>query len=125
MPVQWPFKHLKQGSSWPFQPFAVQFAAAVLQAPSSEKKTAARKMIERCVRLGARLACEFDMPPVVFVEVAKAMIIKEGGKAAQASLSEAFGDEVIKAVDASEEAVDAIQAQVAAAFNSGDDTPEA
>ena len=122
--MEWPFKSLKQSSTWPMQPFVIQFAAAVLHAPPSERKKFAAKMIERCVRMGARLAVEFDMPAVLFVEVAKAQIAREGGPEAKAALAEAFGAEVVAALDGAEEAVDSVQAQVAAIF-SGEDTPEA
>jgi hypothetical protein len=85
----WPFKHLKQTSSWPMQSLVLQLAASVLQAPAPKRKQAAEKVIERAVRMGARLACEFGMPPALFVEIAKSMIIKEGGSKAQTALAQA------------------------------------
>ena len=120
----WPFKHLKQNSSWPMQGMVVQIAAQVITLPVSARKKAAAKMVERCIRMGARLAVEFDMPAPLFVEVAKAQIAREGGAEAKAALAEAFGEEVIAALDGAEEAVDSVQAQVAAIFN-GEETPEA
>jgi len=121
--MNWPFTHLKQTSSWPMQPFTLQLAAVVLQAPEDLRLKAANKMIERCVRMGARLAMEFGMPAPIFVEIAKAMIIKEGGLPAKIALAEAFGEDVLKIVD-NEEALDGVQAQVAEIFGAGDD-PEA
>lgn len=122
--MQWPFKHLKQSSSWPMQPFVLQFAAAVLHAPQSERQKFAVKMTERCVRMGARLSVEFELPAPLFIEIAKAQIAREGGPEAKAALAEAFGAEVVAALDGAEEAVDAVQAQVAAIF-SGGEIPEA
>jgi hypothetical protein len=122
--MEWPFKSLKQSSTWPMQPFVIQLAAAVLHTPPPMRKKAAAKVIERCVRMGARLAVEFDMPAVLFVEVAKAQIAREGGPEAKAALAEAFGEEIVNAIDGAQDAVDEVQAQVAAIF-SGEDTPEA
>jgi len=118
--MKWPFKSLKQSSTWPMQPFVVQFAAAVLSAPPQSRKEFAGKMIERCVRMGARLAVEFGMPAPLFVEVAKAQIIREGGPSAQAALAEAFGEDVLATIDGADE----VLAQVHEIF-SGDEVPEA
>jgi len=123
--MQWPFKHLKKNSSWPMQPFVVQFAAAVISAPPNERVKFAAKMIERCLRMGARLAVEFDMPPVLFVEIAKAQIIREGGDDVKQALKEAFGEEVVKTMEGAEEAAEAIEAQVAAIFAGKGEAPEA
>lgn len=116
----WPFKSLKQNSSWPMQPFVVQFAAAVISAPPEARKEFAGKMIERCIRMGARLAVEFGMPAPLFVEVAKAQIVREGGPSARAALADAFGEDVLAAIDGAED----VQAQVVAIF-SGEEIPEA
>ena len=122
----WPFKHLKQNSSWPMQGMVVQIAAQVITLPVSARKKAAAKMVERCIRMGARLAVEFDMPAVLFVEVAKAQIAREGGAEAKAALAEAFGEEVVKALEGADEAMEAVQAQVAAIFTDDKgETPEA
>lgn len=121
----WPFKSLKQNSTWPLQGFVVQFAAAVLSVPKEERRKAAAKMIERCVRMGARLAVEFELPAPLFVEIAKSMIVKEGGPAAQVALSEAFGDDVVKALDGADESLEEFAAQIVEIFGKGFDTPDA
>lgn len=78
----WPFKTIKQTSTWPMQPFVVKFAAAVLSAPEPDRPAFARKMIERCVRMGARLAVEFGMGAEEFVNIAGEQIANETGAAA-------------------------------------------
>lgn len=75
--MQWPFKTIKKTSTWPMQPFVVQFAAAVLHAPPTEREAFAAKMIERCVRMGARLAVEFGVDAETFVGVAAEQIARE------------------------------------------------
>lgn len=79
--MQWPFKTIKRTSTWPMQPFVVQFAAAVLHAPPEDRTEAAAKMIERCVRMGARLAVEFGVDAETFVGVAAEQIARETGAA--------------------------------------------
>jgi len=123
--MKWPFKTLKRTSSWPMQPIVVQLAAAVLHTPPEDRQKAAAKVIERCIRAGARLAVEFGMPAPLFVEVAKAQIVREAGPEAQAALAEAFGEDVLAAIDNADEAVASVQAQVAEIFGSGDEVPEA
>ena len=122
--MKWPFKTLKQTSTWPLQGLTCQFAAAVLAAPATDQKKAASKMIERAVRMGARLAVEFGMPAPLFVEIAKAQIVREAGPEAQVALKEAFGEDVLAAIDGAEEAIESVQAQVAEIFG-GDEVPEA
>lgn len=89
---QWPFKHLSQKSSWPMQGLVVNMAAAVLQAPKVHRIEAAEKMIERCFRMGARLALEFGMDPAKALKIAQTQIEREvpGAKAiiADAKISE-------------------------------------
>jgi hypothetical protein len=121
----WPFKTLKQNSTWPLQPFVVQFAAGVLSVPKEERRKAAVKMIERCIRMGARLAVEFELPAPLFVEIAKAMIVKEGGAEAQHALAEAFGDDVVKVLDGADESLEEFASQIVEIFSKGMETPEA
>jgi hypothetical protein len=117
--MKWPFKHIKQKSSWPMQPLVVQFAGAVLQAPPDERVKYAGKMIERAVRIGARLAVEFGMPPTVFVKVAEDMMIKEGGKAAQQALQAVKAEKAVEAMELAEEAAESVQEQLGAIFGKG------
>lgn len=125
--LPWPFKTLKKTSSWPLQPLVLQFAATVLAVPPQHRKDVASKMIERAVRVGARLAVEFGMPAPVFVEVARAMIVKEGGPAAQKALASATS--AVKFEDASPEAqalVDKLfELADVADSDDGGETPEA
>jgi hypothetical protein len=79
--MQWPFKTIKKTSSWPMQPLVVQFAASVLHAPPEVRTEAAAKMIERCVRMGARLAVEFGMDSDAFTALAAEQIARETGAA--------------------------------------------
>ena len=123
--MKWPFKTLKQNSTWPMQSLTLQMAAMVLTVHPNERKAAAAKMIERCVRMGARLAVEFGMPGPLFVEVARAMIVKEGGDEVAQALKEAFGEEVLKVMEGADEAIESVQAQVAAAFVDPENAPEA
>jgi hypothetical protein len=57
----WPFKTLKQNSSWPLQGVVIALAAAVLQADTAPAAVA--KTIERALRVGVRLANEFGVTP--------------------------------------------------------------
>ena len=79
--MNWPFKTIKQQSSWPLQPLVVRFAAAVLRTPPEARIEAAVKMIERCVRMGARIAVEFGMDAEGFVSIAAEQIARETGAA--------------------------------------------
>lgn len=99
---QWPFKHLSQKSSWPMQGFVVNFAAAVLQAPKGEQKKVARKMVERCMRMGARLAREFEISPVKVLKIAQEQIEREipGSKPAIAEAKLAEHEEVTEMAEA-------------------------
>jgi len=99
---KWPFKHLSQKSSWPMQGLVVQFAAAVIQTPSEARKEAAEKMVERCFRMGARLALEFGMSPVRALRVAQEQIEREipGAKPAIADAKIAEHDKVSEMADA-------------------------
>jgi len=98
--MQWPFKRLKQHSSWPLQGLVVQFAATVINAPEgAQRKAMAQNMIESCIRMGARLAVEFEMTADLFIEAAKAQIIRETGTKGKKQIANAFSDEVLKVVD--------------------------
>lgn len=79
--MPWPFKTLKRTSTWPLQPLAIQFAAAVLTCPEEERPAAAHKMVERCLRLAARLAVEFGIEMEPFVQLAAEQIAREQGAA--------------------------------------------
>lgn len=125
----WPFKHLKQTSSWPMQPLVLQLAATVLQAPSPMRKETAGKVVERCVRMGARLAVEFGVSAPVFVDIAKAVMIKEGGSEAQTALATAAAAVTYEATLSPEDQamVDRIfsKADLPPGCGSDDDPPEA
>lgn len=121
--MEWPFKTIKKNSSWPLQPLVIQFAAAILAAPADVRKAFAAKTIERCIRMGARLAVEFGVPAPLFMDIAKAQILRED-PTAKGLLAEAFGEQVIKSLDGAESAVESVQAQVAEIFK-GDTPPEA
>lgn len=94
---KWPFKHISKKSGWPMQPLVVQFAGAVLQAPPEQRKELAHKMVERCVRMGARLAVEFGVSPTKFMKVAEAMMVKEGGEKAAQTLKLAKAEQTTAA----------------------------
>lgn len=121
--MKWPFKHLKQDSTWPMQGLVVQMAATVLHTHPVQRKEAAAKTIERCVRMGARLALEFGMPAPLFVDVARAMIIKEGGSEAQTALANATNAVKYESKE-HQEAVDKLF-EMAGLPGEGDETPEA
>jgi hypothetical protein len=104
----WPFKTIKQKSEWPFHSMLVGMAGAVLSAPSQHRTEAAMKTIERCVRLGAKLAVEFGVPPCVFVKIAEAQIVREGGKEAAAHLAAHKADHATDAVAKSDAITDAM-----------------
>jgi len=87
--MNWPFKTIKQESSWPLQPMLVSLAAAVIQ--SGDVKPAAAKTIERVCRMAARLAVEFKAPPMFVMEVMAAQLVREGGPKFAAVLKEAAG----------------------------------
>lgn len=82
--MKWPFKHLKQDSSWPLQPIACGLAAAVLEAPPELRKDAVAKTLERAFRLAARVCRELEIHPARALEIAEAQLCREipGAKAA-------------------------------------------
>jgi hypothetical protein len=98
---KWPFKHLKKKSSWPMQGMVLNMAAAVLSAPAPARKQAAGKMIERCFRMGARLALEFGMDPAKAMQLAQKQIEREipGANQAIADWKISEHDEVSKLAD--------------------------
>jgi hypothetical protein len=114
--VMWPFKTIKKGSSWPFQPFVVASAARILQVSSEQRKEAAVKTVERFVRVGARLAVEFDIAAPLFVDIARAQIVKEGGKKASDALQAAKNQEYLKVFDDSKSAEEAVGQQLSSLF---------
>lgn len=95
---KWPFKRLRQNSSWPMQGIVVAFAAAVLQTAPEQRTAASAKMIERGFRIGARLALEFGMSPVDALRVAQRQIEREipGAKSA---IADARTEEYTAAVE--------------------------
>lgn len=93
----WPFKHIRPESRWVFAPLLVQLATQVVTTPSKHRKQAAAKMIERVVRLSARLACEFGCPANLYLEIARAVILDEGGPKAAQQLGELEGQVLVDA----------------------------
>jgi hypothetical protein len=83
---KWPFKTLKKTSSSSIAPLAVSMGLAVLALPPEKRSAAAARVVGLALKLGARLALEFDVPPMLFVEMAKGSIVKEGGAAAAEAL---------------------------------------
>lgn len=115
----WPFKTLKKDSTWPMQPMVLQMAGAILQLSPEQRPQGIAKMVERCIRMGARLAVEFGVPAPLFVEIAKAQIAREGGAKAKAALEASSPPEVVPTLDDVEGAVAAVQGQVAEIFSGG------
>lgn len=85
--MKWPFKHLKQESSWPLQPLACSLAAVVIQAPPELRKEALAKTVERAFRLAARVCRELEVHPARALEIAEAQLCREIPGAKQAILS--------------------------------------
>lgn len=112
----WPFKHIKQQSSWPMQGLVITLAGEVLKAPSSKRQAAAMKIIERCVRMGARIAVEFGMPGDVFVALAKQQMIREGGVVAKAAIAHAAADAALELHEKAAIQGEAMKAQLDAIF---------
>lgn len=95
---KWPFKTIKQSSSWPLQPMLIQLAAVVVQ--SGDVGPAAAKTIERVCRMAARLAVEFKAPPGWVMEVMAAQLVREGGPKFAAELAEVLTAESLdKGID--------------------------
>jgi hypothetical protein len=82
--MKWPFKHLKQDSSWPLQNVACALSAVVIQAPPELRKEAMAKTIERAFRLAARVCRELEIHPARALEIAEEQLCREipGAKAA-------------------------------------------
>lgn len=85
---KWPFKRIKQHSSWPAQAFVVQVATVIMQVPAEVRKMAAHKEMERFVRVAIRLGAEWTMDPVKFLEMTEQLLIKEWGPATKERLDE-------------------------------------
>ena len=85
--VKWPFRHIRQDSVWPWHRLCVNMAVDILNACDEHKQAFTLKTIERCIRLGAKLAVEFEVPPCLFMDMAEDQIIREGGEEARAHLA--------------------------------------
>lgn len=83
--MPWPFKTIKQQSSWPLREVLVLLAGTVLATPNEHRAAAAAKMCERGLRLAVRLANEFGVPPEALHSVLDAVIADEA-KSASVSL---------------------------------------
>lgn len=83
---KWPFWHIREQSHWPLHPVLVPLAVGILIVPEKHRRAAVDKTVERCVRLGAKLAVEFNMPPCRFLDIAEQQIVKEGGAEAASHL---------------------------------------
>lgn len=90
----WPFKSLKQSSQSSIAPIAVAMGLAVLKAPEAHRPAAIKRVVTLGLKLAARLALEFDVDPVTFVEMAKGMIAQEGGAKVAAALTAAGASNV-------------------------------
>jgi hypothetical protein len=86
--MTWPFKTIKQQSEWPFHHILVGLAGSCLAVPNKERGMMVGKTVERCLRLGAKLAVEFGMPPCLFIQMAERQMIREGGPEVAAHLAE-------------------------------------
>lgn len=79
----WPFKRLKQHSSFTLHGLTVKFAEAVIKVPagSKERGMAVKKTVERSFRMGVRLGYEFDISPAALLDLARTVIESEIPKA--------------------------------------------
>ena len=98
--MQWPFKTIKQKSSWPFHALLIQLAAPLIQVPEGKERSAhVAKTIERTCRLVARLAVEFKVPPCFIMDTMIEQLIREGGDKFKSHLA-AHDDDQGKSLDA-------------------------
>lgn len=100
--MKWPFKHLKQDSSWPLQGVACALSAQVIQSPPELRKEAVAKTVERAFRLAARVCRELEIHPARALEVAEEQLCREIPGAKKAILAVRAG----KAADAEDQAQD-------------------
>jgi len=122
--MKWPFKTIKQQSEWPFHPFLVQLAAVIQSADSSDRVPLATKTIERCVRLGAKLAVEFGMPPCVFLSIAEEQMVREGGARAKAHIADHKAEQtetVLTQIKTADTLVDDLFASLKSGIQGGDE----
>lgn len=100
--MKWPFKHLKQDSSWPLQGVACALSATAIQAPPELRKEAMAKTIERAFRLAARVCRELEIHPARALEIAEEQLCREIPGAKQAIVAVRAG----KAADDDDQAQD-------------------
>jgi hypothetical protein len=121
--MEWPFKTIKQKSEWPFHGILIPIAAVVLQAPPKLRTAVAQKQIERCLRMGAKLAVEFGMCPWAFLQIAEEQIVREGGEEVAKHLAEHKSDHaqaVVDGVSGAEKTMDDLLAMLAVGEGEGE-----
>lgn len=113
--MQWPFKTIRQDSTWPLQGMVVSMAAAVLDTPEDARKAALYKNAERLYRVVARVAGEFGASPVVLLDIARKQLEREipGAK-------ERIADALAEDAGATIEAAAALTTDIFGALKKGD-----
>lgn len=91
--MKWPFQSIKKQSEWPFHGLLVELAVSIVQVPPEMKTPYTLKTIERCVRLAAKLAVEFKVPPCVVMGMCEEQLCREGGVEFESHLA-AHNDDV-------------------------------
>lgn len=93
-------------SSWPFTPFLVANVVSIETAAKkgTSKKTLVLKTIERFFRAGARVMEHYGVPADIALNIAREQILREGGKAAKASLAKEAETSAKKALGTAQEA---------------------
>ena len=71
---------IKEQSSWPWHPILLQLRDECDAAPEFIRKTVISKMIERCLRLGAKLAVHYGFPSHLFMILAATQLQREGAE---------------------------------------------
>lgn len=71
---------IKEHSSWPWHDLLLHLRDECEAAPDFIRKAVIMKTIERCLRLGAKLAVYYEFPPSMFLLMAAAQLKREGGE---------------------------------------------
>jgi len=75
-------------SSWPFHPLLVQLAGEIEKVPAQLQKPAVVKTVERCFRLGVKLAMHYGMPGQTVLATFFGAMQEDGGDACMGASQE-------------------------------------
>lgn len=77
-------------SHWPFHGILVGLAGELDKVPEKHRKIATVKTVERCIRLGVKLAMHYGVSPAHVIDLALSQLRAEGGDQYVAVIVAAF-----------------------------------